>query len=577
MTPEIFLQAAVITFVGGVGLTAAVLTADRLLPEQFVRERHDLAFSAFLLVPLIFVLTFRAADVQLMPSLVQVSEPTGINIAASPLMTSTSNTSATPAESVSTMLPWPAILLTLWAVGSLLMFARLGAGLIQVHRLLSNTRSIQLPSTLRLSRTLPIRLSTETTSPMLVGYFNPVILVPEDFAIDDDARPVLEHEIAHAVRRDNWIALYLRVVTTLFWWNVPLYALRPVLIASREKLCDSRAVELTGAPQELARALLDTAVRALRKPAPALAATAHGAALADRIRRLTTPSGTRERRPAATLLVILPALSLAAVIATPQLGTAQQAETSLPGISSEESAFRERLYKAAYQGRVAIVRELVDAGSDPSAPAYGDGTPLMGAIRGGRNDVFDALLTMGADPNIASPGDGSALISAVREGQADMARRLLAAGADPDLAVPGDGAALISAAARGDINMIDLLLQADADVNVAIPRDGNPLIAASLRNRTEAVSRLLAAGADPNGYIYRDETPLINAAQAGHIAVAELLVAAGADVSLTVETPHHDAGGPYRSPLSEAERKGHTAMIDWLKARGAEHRPPAVD
>lgn len=577
MTPETLLTAALVTFVGSAGLAAAILAADRLLPERFVRERHDLALAAFFLVPLIFALTFRAAEAQPTPVPLQFAEPISIPAAAAPVSTAASNTTATVAERVSTTLPLPAILLTLWAAGSVLMFIRLGIGLMQIRRLISNARSILPSSTLRLSRALPIRVSAETTSPMLVGYLKPVIVVPEDFAIDSDARPVLEHEIAHAVRRDNWIALGLCIVTALFWWNAPLYALRPVLIAAREKLCDSRAAELTGAPQELARALLDTAVRALRKPTPALAATAHGAALADRIRRLTTPTGARERRPVVTLLVILPALSLAAMVATPQLGAAQQAEITSQNVDHEETALREKLYNAAYQGRLAKVRELLDAGADLSAPASGDGTPLMGAVRGGRNDVFDALLTMGADPDVASPGDGSALIAAVREGRADMVRRLLAAGANPDLAVPSDGAALISAAGRGDVEMIDLLLEAGADVNIAVPRDGNPLIAASLRNRTDAISRLLAAGADPNSYVYRDETPLINAAQAGHIAVAELLVAAGADVSLTVETPHHDPGGSYRSPLSEAERKGHTAMVDWLRARGAEHRPPAAE
>ena len=133
----------------------------------------------------------------------------------------------------------------------------------------------------------------------------------------------------------------------------------------------------------------------------------------------------------------------------------------------------------------------------------------------------------------------------------------------------------VAGARRGDIDIVELLVSAGADVNGAVIADGNPLIGAAARGHADVVRRLLFEGADPNGYVYRDETPLINAARQGHVQIAEILTRAGADVSLTVETPPNDPGGPYRSPLSEAERNGRDDMVRWLTARGAEHRPPA--
>jgi hypothetical protein len=103
---------------------------------------------------------------------------------------------------------------------------------------------------------------------------------------------VLAHELAHIERRDGiWFPLVAAVRSTL--WLQPLNH----LVSSRfrdsaELACDDRAVELTGSPLSLARALVHVAARASRVRPPLLAPTMlrQQSALIPRVRRLTEAS-----------------------------------------------------------------------------------------------------------------------------------------------------------------------------------------------------------------------------------------------------------------------------------------------
>ncbi|MEL7538943.1 MAG: ankyrin repeat domain-containing protein [Pseudomonadota bacterium] len=579
MMAAIVLQVASLVFAIASVLVAVVWLADRYLPARFVQERHDIAVVTILLVPILFLLALR-------PALPETVTPAAALAPLDEALSTVTQTAVTAGQSpdsaisvqTAAAIPWTELAIGLWALVSLILAARIALELRAVLRLKAESRLDDRHARIRLSRPIPIRTARHIHSPMLVGYFRPVILLPERAGEETVSSAVLEHEVAHAVRSDAWVALALRITMAVFWWIVPLRLLNPIIDRSREMLADTYAAERTGAPVELAHALLDTAAYPLAKSVPALAAGAHGSALPERIRRLAEQNRWQPRTTWARFSMLLPALVVAAWIMTPRFGEAQDSSTDAEDIIS---AWVDRgadadlpLYRAARSGRLEEVRRLVAAGEDPSALSDGDGTPLMAAIRGRHFDVMEFLLASGADPNTVAPGDGTALIAAVRLGEPDLVRRLLDAGADPSLAVRGDGSPLISAANRGLTDVIDLLLAAGGDPNGASPRDGNPLIAAALAGEVAATERLLAAGADPNGFVYRDEMPLINAAQQGHLDVLNVLIAAGADVSLTVQTPHHDPGGPYRSPLSEAERHGHEDVVRRLRELGAEHRVP---
>lgn len=160
------------------------------------------------------------------------------------------------------------------------------------------------------------------------------------------------------------------------------------------------------------------------------------------------------------------------------------------------------------------------------------GQPLFDAIRARDVTAVRELIALGADVNTVLPGDGSPLIEAARRGHLEIVRMLLAAGADPNLAVRGDGAPLIQASLSGNLNIVRLLVERGADIEAFVPGD---------------------------------ETPLINAAQAGDLDIVTYLVERGADVNRAVLANP----GQMRSPLGEAQRQGHGAVVNYLKSRGA--------
>ena len=161
---------------------------------------------------------------------------------------------------------------------------------------------------------------------------------------------------------------------------------------------------------------------------------------------------------------------------------------------------------------------------------------------------------------------GQALFDAVRAKDIAAVRELIALGADANTVVVGDGSPLIEAARRGRMDIVQALLAAGADPNLAVRGDGAPLIQAALSGHLEIVQALVARGANVEIFVPGDETPLINAAQAGSLPIVAYLVEHGADVNRAVQANE----GEMRSPLGQARRNGHGAVVNYLKSRGAQ-------
>jgi beta-lactamase regulating signal transducer with metallopeptidase domain len=90
-----------------------------------------------------------------------------------------------------------------------------------------------------------IRLSDQARSPMIIGLWRPVLVLPMAFGAPEQAAAaslVCRHEAAHIRRGDNRRVLAEAAIQAVFWFNPLLRLIQGPLSAAREEICDRSAM-----------------------------------------------------------------------------------------------------------------------------------------------------------------------------------------------------------------------------------------------------------------------------------------------------------------------------------------------
>jgi ankyrin repeat protein len=157
---------------------------------------------------------------------------------------------------------------------------------------------------------------------------------------------------------------------------------------------------------------------------------------------------------------------------------------------------------ASKNGNVSIIRQLMQAGSNPNDPlhAVNSGeTPLMLAARSGRAAAVTALLDGEAAVDAKEAWNGqSALMWAAAEGNVSVVRALIDHGGDIHEQSNSGTTPLLFAARKGSLGAVEALIQAGAEVNAERPDGATALLVAIINGHENLVDFLLSAGADPN-------------------------------------------------------------------------------
>ena len=215
-----------------------------------------------------------------------------------------------------------AVGVTLWLLGFTLMLVRLLLALRYVRHLRQRVSPVpaawqqvlaRLVARAGLTQAIALRASALVPSPLVVGYFKPVILLPLSVASGlhpAELEMILAHELAHIVRRDYLFNFVQALAETVFFYHPAVWFLAGVLHAERENCCDDLAAHYGGNPRLLARALAALAeLTAAAAPLPHLALAAGGprGSLLGRVRRLAygRPATTSALWPATLALVVL--------------------------------------------------------------------------------------------------------------------------------------------------------------------------------------------------------------------------------------------------------------------------------
>lgn len=149
-------------------------------------------------------------------------------------------------------------------------------------------------------RPCELRVSDRFTGACALGFWRPVILLPECLLrglSDEEIDQVVMHEHAHLTRYDDWSRLFQCVVEAVLGLHPALWFIGTRIDLEREAACDDQVVARTGAPKSYADCLARVATILLarqgQQPAFVPAATRSSAMLRSRVTRLL--DGRRHR------------------------------------------------------------------------------------------------------------------------------------------------------------------------------------------------------------------------------------------------------------------------------------------
>jgi uncharacterized protein (TIGR03435 family) len=217
-------------------------------------------------------------------------------------------------------LPWA---VGVWLAGASVFSLRLLGGWMTAARLrwrMTRTAPLEwqqafdgLRARLGIVRAVGLRISAMVPSPVVIGVWRPLVLVPVGMLAGMPAAQVealLVHELAHIRRHDYLVNLLQSVAEALLFYHPAVWWVSGHIRAERECCCDNAAVALSGDVMEYVNALAELADRRSMRLA---AVAANGGSLANRIARLLGDEPLPARRHRGSLFgaVLLLAAALA--------------------------------------------------------------------------------------------------------------------------------------------------------------------------------------------------------------------------------------------------------------------------
>lgn len=151
----------------------------------------------------------------------------------------------------------PKLLAIIWTVGMILLFAyRFSAYFVFLHRIRRWSRPVDDADTLEILKSVKSELaiwhkivfqrSKKIASPMMTGFFRPVLLLPEVEYTDEELRLILKHELIHLKRRDIWYKVLLTLANAVHWFNPIVWFMVYKASGDTELVCDAEVVKGQG-------------------------------------------------------------------------------------------------------------------------------------------------------------------------------------------------------------------------------------------------------------------------------------------------------------------------------------------
>ena len=240
-----------------------------------------------------------------------------------------------------TNVPWPNVVLAIWAAG---VAASLIVGVAQWRRARSIVRdAVPAPSDLHamvaelaaragLAQPPPACVSTRVTTPLVIGLRRSTIVLPAAIGAmtPSEQRMAVSHELAHIRRGDLRWGCVPALAEALFFFHPLAHVCAREYALWREAACDAAVIEATGAaPEDYAQLLLGLGVTRPRAGLAAAGASESFSNLKRRLVMLHTPaSQSRFSRVIAAAMVGVAALAIVPVQLTARQAAPAASQTS---------------------------------------------------------------------------------------------------------------------------------------------------------------------------------------------------------------------------------------------------------
>lgn len=96
---------------------------------------------------------------------------------------------------------------------------------------------------LNMNNKITILHSKMVSSPMLIGFVKPKLVLPELKYSELDLQNIIKHELIHLKRHDIWFKLLLQIVKAVHWYNPLIYIMQNQAFKTIELSCDEEVVK----------------------------------------------------------------------------------------------------------------------------------------------------------------------------------------------------------------------------------------------------------------------------------------------------------------------------------------------
>lgn len=159
-----------------------------------------------------------------------------------------------------------------WLIGACILLLRFVGGWLFTERLRMQAKIIMdkewrarfgiITAKMNISQSVEFRETARILTPMVIGAFNPVVLIPIGLLTGfstAQVEAILAHELAHIRRNDYLINLMQSFVEVIFFFHPAIWWLSERIRIEREHCCDDIALSVCGDKLSLAHALVKVA------------------------------------------------------------------------------------------------------------------------------------------------------------------------------------------------------------------------------------------------------------------------------------------------------------------------------